>query len=366
MGASRQRILRQLLTEAMLLSLCGGALAVVMGGWLNRVLVLSLENVTPYLVVLPSRPDVPVQLAMLLLCFFSAWVFGSIPARRLLATDVLTNLKTAPAARVSSWSRDPFAPSIPLITAQIALSVVLLVMAGLLLRSVRNASRTDPGFAVDQRVFAELAMDRPGYDPSRIRSLLLAFGENIQALPGVHDVTLASSLPPEQKLRECPHSASRRRSTIHERMSNGSRRELLPNHGCAVLWTRVSTIRSGAGAHVSPVAIVDQESARRLWPGQNAIGRRIRVAEPSSGRETAADPGKSQRWSVLSPRYERGFLTGSRCHESICRSVNRYCNGVHRCATSLHDPTGSLPASGDARPRPCNRSGGSTAELAHL
>jgi putative ABC transport system permease protein len=63
-----------------------------------------------------------------------------------------------------------------------------------------------------------------------------------------------------------------------------------------------------AGAHASPVAIVDQESARRLWPGQNAIGRRIRVAEPSSGRETAADSGKEYEVVGVVPAIRAGLF----------------------------------------------------------
>jgi predicted permease len=285
LGAGGNRILRQLLTEGVLLSLAGGGLGVLLAcASIRWIRVLGARSV-------PRLADIGIDARVLaftlLISLFAAVLFGLVPALRLIRLDVYGSLKVA--GRDSSgagavWGRGNNLRKL-LVVGELALSVVLLVGAGLLIRSFARIQNVHPGFDPRNILTAELTMNSRKYEKKE--SIVEAYRricERLESLPGATAAGAAYSLPLSQMFAWGPITVEGRIPPPGENFINADQR-VISGHFFQALSIPLVRGRffTEDDTPANPrVAIIDTFMAEQLWPGQEAVGKRIRFGGLSS------------------------------------------------------------------------------------
>ncbi len=272
LGASRQRILRQLLTESLLLSLVGGATGLMFAMWMADAF-RSLSVFSAF-VSLDLKLDVPVLTFTFAVSILTGVLFGLAPALQASRSDLVSALKDSRGD--SSHRGRRFGLRDALVVFQVALSMVLLLGAGLLLRTLHKAYTADLGFDPTGALMASVDMQRQGYKEPLGQNFYREFREAAANLPGVEGATLAAFVPVSA-------SGSRTWVTIAGYTPQpGEDMELSFNivdeNYFHTLRTPIVLGRNFAPQDVSGspgVIIVNQALAQRFWPGANPIGKRI-------------------------------------------------------------------------------------------
>jgi predicted permease len=273
MGASRWRLVRQLMMESLLLGLAGGALAVFITTWTAGTFSAFVPSTTLPL-TLNGHTDHTVVLVTLAIAIVTAVVFGVLPALRSSNVAPVTVMKEEAGSVTGGLHKSRLASS--LVVVQIALSVLLLVCAGLFTRSLESAQRLDPGFDPDHVLLDSFELRPSGY--TRVQGIefdkqLLA---KIEALPGVDSVTLADFSPLSFTIHSVGVQVEGYVPWLHESMEIDWAR-VGPNYFRTLRTPLVAgrdfTLQDNAMSQW--VAIVNEEFAARYWPGQDAIGKRI-------------------------------------------------------------------------------------------
>jgi predicted permease len=192
-GATRWRIMRQLLTESVLLATFGGVLGLLLAWWTTS----TLRAINPPPGALPLIPqfsmDLRVLLFTLVLSMVAGIIFGMAPALKISRPTII------PALKDEAWGprdqRSIFNLRNLLVVTQVALSVVLLIGAGLFLRSLRHAQAIDPAFDTDRIVTVPLNINLLRYTRTQGREFYRQAVERVQAIPGVEAVSIARNLP---------------------------------------------------------------------------------------------------------------------------------------------------------------------------
>jgi predicted permease len=274
-GASRWRLVRQLMVESLLLGLAGGALAVSITTWSAGTFTAFVPSTTLPL-AMNGHTDHTVVLVTLAISIVAAVIFGILPALRSSNLAPVTVLKEEAGSVSGGLHRSRLASA--LVVAQIALSVLLLVCAGLFTRSLQKAQRSDPGFDPDHMLLESFELRPSGY--SRLQGIefdrqLLA---KIEALPGVESVTLADFSPLSYTIRSTGVQLEGYVPRLHESMEIDYGR-VGPNYFRTLRTPLVAgrdfTLQDNEKSQF--VAIVNEALAARYWPGQNAVGKRIQV-----------------------------------------------------------------------------------------
>lgn len=273
MGASRWRLVRQLLVESLLISLCGGAAAMLFTTW-SAGTFASFFPPTELPLTLNGRANSSVLLATLAVSILAAVVFGSLPALRTSHLAPITVINEE-AGRVSGGLHRSRL-SRALVVAQISLSLLMLIAAGLFARSFQNEQRADPGFDPNHVLLASYDLESIGTAPEQEITFDQRLLERLRALPGVKSATLADFSP----LSFTIHS----RDVLPEGYVPRPHESMEIDRG-AVAPDYFQTLRTPivAGREFTDhdegqsqtVAIVNQEFCRRYWPGQDPIGRKI-------------------------------------------------------------------------------------------
>jgi predicted permease len=273
-GAGRTRLIRQMLTESLLMAFVGGALGVAFAWWASEAL-LAMVSVGPEPLPLSVAPDTRVLVFTLLVSVFTALLFGSAPAMRATRVDLLPALKdgrgTASLGRDSSLSR-------ALIVSQVALSLVLLIGAGLFLRTLVNLADVNTGF--DKRNVLLFAIDPVdvGYKQnSRLVSLYRDIEQRVNAQPGVRSASISFFTFNEGAWADPVLVEGR--SPVPEANNDVIHNVVGPGYfatmGIPILLGRVF------GAHdtaTSPkVAVINETMARQFFPGGSPLGRRFGI-----------------------------------------------------------------------------------------
>jgi macrolide transport system ATP-binding/permease protein len=280
LGASRWRLVRQLLTESALLSVAGAATGALLAFWLLR-LVPSLIPAMPITFNLDFRLDLRVLAGTLAVALVAAPVFGLFPALLASRPDVVPLLKgAAPGAARRRWR---ITPRNVLVVGQIAVSMALLVSSALLTRSFLNQQRIDPGFVPRPMVFSTMAPGAVGYDRVRTREFYRQLLERLAATPGVERATMVRHLPLNSLFGggataevaipgyEPPPEAGPLRLRF-----NVVETGYFETMGIRLVRGRDFLATDGPGAHA--VVLINQTMARRFWPGADPIGRHVMIA----------------------------------------------------------------------------------------
>lgn len=276
MGASRWRLVRQLMLENLLIALMGGGLALGCMLWTARTLAMFLPPTTLPLAINGSV-DSRVFLATMAVSVFTALVSGVVPASRASALSPISVLKDEALSTSGGIQKSRLASG--LVVVQVALSLLLLACAGLFVRSLEKARQIDPGFDASHVFLATYDLDPMGYTNQTGEEFHRQVLERVKALPGVQSATLADFSPLSFTIHSdgvlpegyVPH--------LHESME-ADRGKVGPGY-LATMRTplmagRDFTAQDNAAAR--PVAIVNQAFVDRYWPGQDALGKRVEIS----------------------------------------------------------------------------------------
>jgi macrolide transport system ATP-binding/permease protein len=280
MGAGRWRLVRQLLTESLLLSLAGGAIGSVIAFW-SFIRIMHL--VTSHLpggfppIAVNVAPNVQVLVYALLLSIFTGVVFGLVPALRCSRPDLNSAMKGDGAPFGASKKSGRLLLDL-LVGSQVAVCMVLLLAAGLLLRGLYQAQTVDPGFEIKGVATMFMYLGRQGYDQSKATQFMRQFRERIQDLPGVTAVAQAECAPLSHDFSGSQFTLPGRTGTVPMEYNHVS-----PDFFSLldIPIVRGRSFKPGEGHEASGI-IVTESTARRLWPGQDPLGKALRE---ESGRE---------------------------------------------------------------------------------
>ena len=276
LGAGRSRLVRQLLTESLLLSLIGGVLGVAMARWGVSLLASQVASAVPVNGIVSLDGSVLFFAAMITLG--AGVLFGSAPAWQYSRDDVRDALAVRADAGVSRASR--FTLRSVLVGAQIALSVVLLVSAGLLMRSLAALSRVDPGFDASHALTAQFRLPAAKYKTgSQIAAMFTRTLEEMRGVPGVENAALVRAAPLNGNGESYPYFVAGQPLTDPDKAPTAQLNVVSPGYFETLRIPRLAgrdfTMDDRGGA--PPVAIVNEQLARRAWPNESPIGKTIRV-----------------------------------------------------------------------------------------
>lgn len=196
LGASRRRIVRQLLTESLLLSLLGGALGLLLARWAADILLSILPRIAPRenaSVFLDLSLDWRILLFTVLLSFLTGVAFGLVPALQTSKPDVILALKDEMPTLAGRGRRFTFRNA--LVVTQVAVSLLLLIPSGLLIRNIRLAQSSDYGFQTEHRYVMPVDLEGLGYDENRQRAYRAELLERVRAVPSIRSATFADIVP---------------------------------------------------------------------------------------------------------------------------------------------------------------------------
>jgi len=280
LGASRARLVRQLLTESVCLGLLGGSVGLLLAYFGMQLLAGSLPATGTFTT---SRLDGTVLLFALLISVATGFVFGTIPALSVSRAGVSGALKEA---RTAGRSARKVTVANSLLVGQVALSFLLLVTAALFLRSIQQAYDIDPGFKADHLVVFITNPGQAGYEDPQTMAFYQDVAERVARLPEVESAAWASNMPlfarpvgglqVEGRPRQSPTDSS---ITIVNTVSRG--------------YFQTSGVVIEKGREFAeldrptslPVAIVNEKLAQDYWPGDDALGKRVRVPGEQEMRE---------------------------------------------------------------------------------
>ena len=273
LGAGRERLVRQLMTESVTLAICGGLLGIALAAMVTPL----LSRLAPVNLPLSSVSaiDFRVLLFAALITTLSGIGFGVIPALRLSGDGNLGSLREGPRSGVGGPRRLKSA----LVFAQVAISVVLLVSSGLLVRALWRVQQVDPGFQAEGVLTLRTSLPTPRYAPTAARAQfydrVLA---QIRALPGVKSAAYASFLPMAMRGGIWPITAP---GVPEDQNDNkASLRFVTPDFfetlGIRLLQGR--DVSSFDTRDAPATAVVSVSFARKYWPDQDPVGRIFNVA----------------------------------------------------------------------------------------
>jgi putative ABC transport system permease protein len=310
LGADRRRIIRQLLTESLLLALAGGALGLALAfGGLKWMHLLGTKSV-------PRLRDIRIDGLVLLytatVSMLSALLFGLVPALRAAGVDLHTNLKEGhgACAGLAPWGRRQRTRKL-LVIAELTLSVMLLVGAGLLIRSFSKIHEVPPGFNADGVLTLEISLVAPKYpDTQRVQEGYRDLWPRLAAVPGVVAAGGVSSVPLSNMMAWGPIVVEGRVVAPNERFTNVDQRVAAADYfrvmQIPLLAGRLFTVDDNT--KTARVAIVDEQMAQTLWPSGDALGKRFRTG----GIDASADAPWITVVGIVGAVKQDALDTGSR------------------------------------------------------
>ena len=268
-GASRVRIVRQLIVEAAILSLAAGAAALLLSTWILRLLYTTAVGMMPFpwSVVLTLAPDVRVFAYTLAVAIAAGITFGLAPALQAVSRNILPSLHGRAFGRRSlSGTRLRHA----LVVLQVAASLVLLIGAGLLLRGLSRAEALDPGFTTEGVIYADFSLEAGRYSAARAASFNAGLDARIAAIPGVTAVAFTSHVPLHGGVRRI---TVRLLDAPGDPAADADITIASPSYFDVLGVPFVAGRNFAAGDVRTPAIVISDGLARRFWPGESALGK---------------------------------------------------------------------------------------------
>lgn len=282
LGSSRGRIVRQILTEALVLAMIGSVLGLGLAFWGTRILIQFIDGGAAR-TALSATPDLRVLLFTLATCIVTAALFGIAPALRGSRTSVAGALSAN--ARTSGGAGAGGSRVLPraLIVFQVTLSLVLLTVAGLLLRTLVNLRAQDIGLDRSDVLLVNTNAKFAGYQPQRLNALYDQILNRIDALPGVLSASLSGGPPMSRGTWGSPIDIDGRPTPPTEDISTDLNRVsagYFETLGIPLLRGR--TIQLADKADGVKSAVVNKTFADRYFPGEDAIGHTFTIADSAA------------------------------------------------------------------------------------
>jgi len=341
LGAGTFRIIRQLLSESVLLSLCGGALGLLLAVWLAKGVPSLAPSAIPRLE--GSVLNGELLVFTLSISIVTALLFGVLPAWQASRPDLIEAMKGSTYG-ASNPKRVPFQQA--LVAVEVGLTLVLLVGAGLMMRSLWRLAQVDPGFNPEGTITFRL--DLASYNgPISLQAIL----DRLAAIPGVRSVG-ANSFLLKNEVEKIPVVIE-----SHPWLSQGQRTDLPVNTvygayfqtlGIPLLKGRLFDNRDTETS--MPVAIVNDVAARRFWPNEDPVGKRFKFDEKdfkSPWFVVVGVVGSTHREGLDRPLPLEAYLPLSQAPESAWDVVVRTGGDVPRVAANLRPAIQSLDKSLD-------------------
>jgi predicted permease len=275
LGASRSRLVAQLLSEGLLLALLGGAAGLLLAYWAQGLL-WSFRPPFLQADAVDLSPDMRVLLFTLAVSLTTGVIFGLVPALQASRPDLVVELKEKSSAPTGSGR--VFTLRNLLVAAQVALSLVALVGAGLFLRSLQNAQRIDPGFDADHLATVTFDLGGQGYTEARGQQFQRAALERAASIPGVQSASLSSTIPlfaggfARTVFLEGQDASDRRAGRLVQ--INVGSPKLLETLGVPLLRGRA--LAETDQPNTPNVVVINETMAKRFWPDQDPIGKRFK------------------------------------------------------------------------------------------
>jgi predicted permease len=277
LGAGRGRLLKQLLTEGLVLAALASWGGLALAYWSRNLIMLLFPRYPGVIVNLPAQIDWRVLALSADVCILSTLLFGLVPALQASKIDLAVTMKSdsggAMGGRGKAWIRST------LVLVQVSLSFVLLVAAGLLVKSVQAMQNANPGFSEDKTLTTSVDMIAAGYDPPRIKNFEDQLLDRVQNMAGVESAAFAriypigyksySSAPVAIEGYEKPNDEQ----TIIEYDEVGP--SFLATLGIPLISGREFTRADNETARL--VAVVNQTMVRQFWRGQDPVGKRMQL-----------------------------------------------------------------------------------------
>ena len=279
-GATRFRVVRQWLTESIVLAIMGAAGALVLARWMHEGLIALMGTANPMELTRPDIVDLRVVGFTVLLAVTTGLLFGLLPAWRSAARGERALREHAHSMAGSRWGTRS---TRLLVAIQVAVSLALMVTAGLLTRSLRNATTFDPGFETPGLVLAQIDLRRHGYDPARARAFNDQLLPRLRALSDVRAVSRAGVVPLGGEVERLgfriPGYQTPDGKTIVLIDVNPVGADYFETMGIRVVKGR--GFQGTDTPESAPVVVINETMAKRFWPAEDPVGKSIALA----GRE---------------------------------------------------------------------------------
>jgi predicted permease len=275
LGAGRSRLVLQLLTEGTLLAIIGGAAGLLFAYWAQSVL-WSFRPPFLQADAIDLHPDTRVLLFTIVVSLATGVLFGLAPAIQASRPDLVVELKEKTSA--PTGSNRMFSLRNVLVTAQVALSLVALIGAGLFLRSLQNAQRVNPGFDTEHLATVTFDLGAQGYTEQRGQQFQQRALERAASIPGVQSAAIASALPlaaggfARTVFLEGQDSSDRRAGKLVQISVVSAK--YLETAGIPLLRGR--TLLESDQPNTPNAVVINETMAKRFWPDSDAIGKRFK------------------------------------------------------------------------------------------
>jgi putative ABC transport system permease protein len=268
LGADRAAVVRQLLAESLLLSLAGGALGLLLANWSLRALVVLSEGSLPR--VNEIQLEWPALLFTLGVAVLTGVIFGLAPALQVSRTDLNSTLREGSGRAAGSLERRRFRQW--LVTAEVALAVVLLCGAGVLVRTFMHLQSVDPGFEASRVLTFQMALGTRYGTIDRASEFLRQAQERIELIPGVVSAGLVTNLPTEMG-PDLPFEILNDDSGMHSAQWRNVSPRYFETMGVRLVAGR--TFRDTDSLTSEKVVVINESLARRHFAGRSPLGQRI-------------------------------------------------------------------------------------------
>jgi predicted permease len=304
LGASRARIVRQLVTEGVMLSLAGGAAGLLLAAWVND-LVTSIKLPTDVAIVFDLRLDWRVLAFTLGVSVLTGVVFSLLPAFQSSRPELVPALKDE--GSMGGFRRSRLRNA--LVVLQVALSLVLLIGAGLIVRGLQAAQRMRPGFNPADAVAMSFDVGLQGYDEQRGREFQRMVLERARATAGVRSAALVSNLPLSLNYDSTTIYAEGQPPVPSSELPQAIPNDVTPDYFRTMeIPLRGRDFNEQESKTESRVAVVNQTFARKFFGTEDAVGRRFNFGGPSDPFWTVVGVAADGKYETLGEDPKPAFF----------------------------------------------------------